>query len=229
MTLTVVLGDVGSGKTLIATILAIRSNKKIYANYTIKDEKFTKIEPIDLATLNEKAIIIIDEAYDWLESRISGRDINRFLSYILFQSRKRGIDFTLTAQLFSTIDVRFRQMANYFILAEEHPDGFAYKLIKNSLKHYGRVSFLLPFSEAEKYYDKYDTFEIINPIDDNMLEAVASTPIEFNKRIDKIIKELKSKFTLKKYTLPFVKNYLVRNNYSLKYASFIHTRINLTE
>ena len=79
-------GDVGSGKTLFCTQVALHDKRQIYSNYNIKLPNYHDLKPEMLSILTESTLVIIDEAYTWLESRLSGRNINLYLTYILFQS-----------------------------------------------------------------------------------------------------------------------------------------------
>src|SRR4030042_4075128 len=125
-------GDVGSGKTLLSTFMAIDDPRPVYANYKINIPNFKPLKPEMLWELNKPTLIILDEAYTWLENRTSGKPINRYMSYILFQSRKRGLDFILTDQIVGTIDPRYRWMINFDIQSEVHEHGFLYQLTKLS-------------------------------------------------------------------------------------------------
>ena len=159
-------GDVGTGKTLIATLLAKEDDRAIRANYHIKDKRFQLIEPEDLNDLGEACLVIIDEAWAWLESRLSGKPINLFMSYILFQSRKKELDIILTTQLDEVIDKRFRQMANIIIECHEPIEGDFYYCIK--VRGHRPYWVKLCHDEAASVWKYYDTMEMISPFDEDL-------------------------------------------------------------
>src|SRR4030043_860537 len=111
VTLINLVGKVGSGKTLFMTADSVNSGRPIYANYEIRHKKYRALTPELLMDPDlHGAVICLDEAYAWLESRTSGKDINRYMSYILFQGRKKDIDFYMSEQLLSSVDLRYRDM-----------------------------------------------------------------------------------------------------------------------
>ena len=161
--LIIILGILGSGKTLLLTYFASKlKNRTIYANYELKLENYHSLKPIDLITLPTDIEVFLDEGYAWLESRISASQLNRYMSYLLFQSRKRNTNFYITAPLFSTLDKRFKLYADYIIMCERKKDGFKYTSI---LRKNSRVKkFLFPMSKAKEIFKYYDTYEIVEPM-----------------------------------------------------------------
>lgn len=163
-----IIGDIRQGKTLLMCKLAFLSKRNIYSNFWLDIKRAKDLSVDDLVNFNipDNTDMFIDEAYTWLESRTSQKDINRIMSYILFQSGKRTLDIYLTAQLFSTVDIRFRQMSNIIIrcFKNDFQQFFQYFVYKNyNGVMYYISTFLFPFAEAEKYYTKYDTLEIVEP------------------------------------------------------------------
>jgi hypothetical protein len=211
--LILVRGDVGSGKTLFATGYALDDSRALYANYRIRRKGWHNLKPEVLITLNEEpSLIIMDEGYTWLESRTSSSHLNRYLSYILFQSRKRQMDIIITAQLSRSIDVRFRLMANYDIYCEAMDIGFYYEITKLSArKIYEPIRTMLPFSEAEKIYPKYETFEKI-PINKDLIEDITTDKAEVIGEVDIVVNELLKIAPAKKWTKGAVANYCLRND-----------------
>lgn len=154
-----IIGDKGAGKTWLGTYMAIRSNKKIIAsNFPIIDSRYVDLQPIMLHTLRD-AVVVMDEPYVWLESRTSGNKLNEFLSYEQFQSRKKGCDYILMTQIKSTVDLRFREMADILILAYK-VDGnndFHYRVTRNSLTNPKTGFFRVPAKKRHVVYDFYNT------------------------------------------------------------------------
>jgi len=161
-----IFGNMGYGKTLLAVYLCYKAytkfNYPIFSNIKLNfPYKPISIDNILNAKL-KKGIVLLDEAYAYVESRASSRKINRIFSYILFQSRKRQLHFILTAQLYSTIDKRFRELSDLVIIALE-PDNYSFNYFITDNQRFKFFKF--PKSEAEKYYKLYDTREIVIPLD----------------------------------------------------------------
>jgi hypothetical protein len=176
VTLTIVLGGLGAGKTLFTTIMGCHEQvRPVYANYHIRCPKFAEF---DLHTFLRgeyaNCIIILDEAYVYLESRSSGRLLNKVLSYVLFQSRKMGMDIILTAQLNSSLDVRFRELVDFVVRCRASSDGFHYTITFLATNH--TKQFFLPTPCARTYFPKYDTMERVEPVEemDKVLEITTS-------------------------------------------------------
>lgn len=226
MTLISIIGDVGSGKTLFATYLATKDERPIYSNYKLKLKNYHDLKPEMLVSMNKPSLVIIDEAYTWLESRTSGKDINRYLSYILFQSRKRGMDIILTDQLIGTIDVRFRLLTNYEIFAENDGDNFIYRIYKKSaFNSFKPLRVIMPYEVAEKLFSVYDSWELINPIDDNLIFNVAEDKSSSIKEVDRIVSVLLKKFEPEEISKGIVSNHCIRHNYPNKYIDLIYNSI----
>jgi hypothetical protein len=161
-----IFGHMGYGKTLLAVYLCYKAfskfNYPIFSNIKLNfPYKPITIDNI-LSAKIKKGIVLLDEAYAYIESRASMRKINRIFSYILFQSRKRQLHFILTSQLYSTIDKRFRDLSDLLIIALE-PDANYFNYFITDNQRYKIFKF--PKKEAEKYYQLYDTREIVIPLD----------------------------------------------------------------
>jgi hypothetical protein len=163
--LVIILGTKGSGKTLFSTTRALNSKREVYANYRIDIENYNHLEVMDLVDISNSVDIMIDEAYVWLESRISGFFLNRFLSYMLWQSRKRDIDMYLTAQKFRALDLRFREECDVIVKCKTRinlkKDNFHFSILwiaENKVNN-----FTLSYKDAEKIFPLYDTYQIIEP------------------------------------------------------------------
>jgi len=214
MTLYSFLGDVGSGKTLLATILACYDERPILSNYEIKLPRWKRLQPELLNNVHEPTVVIVDEAYTWLESRRPGTPISLYMGYILFQSRKRGIDFIVTDQIDGVIDTRFRQMVNYTILCQVIPEiGFNYLIFKKSFYGYSEPGeFTVPFEMAELFYPMYDSWELISPIDNQLLLKVSSDKGDTVKHVDGLADELISKVDAKRISMAVVSDFCIRKN-----------------
>ena len=213
--LILVRGDVGSGKTLFSTGIALQDDRALYANYRIRRKGWHDLKPETLVTLDDTpTLVIMDEGYIWLESRTSSSHLNRYLSYILFQSRKRQMDIIITAQLSRTIDVRFRMMANYDVYCEATDLGFYYEITRLSARAvYRPMRLMLPFEMAEEIYPKYETYEKI-PINKDLIEDITTDKAEVIGEVDIVVDELLKIAPAKKWTRGTVADYCLRNDIS---------------
>ena len=229
MVLWAVVGDVGSGKTIFTVELAKQLHKfiPIFSNITIKYPNCSLINPEDLINMQyKKAMIVLDEGYTWLESRTSSSKLNIYCDYVIFQSRKRGLDIILTAQLLSTIDVRFRNLYNVMVICQNREDGFYYTLVKKSLFGLKFCSMTLPLKIAETLYDKYDSYDIVKPfgLEKTSQEiSILTNPDKANKLIDEITEKARDELNL--VTHATVQDYMLQNNYNLNLSSFVYARL----
>jgi len=218
----------GSGKTLLMVWLAFLSTREIYSNFRIYLDRFKALEITDLLELKNDIDVFIDEGYTWLESRTSGGILNRYLSYIVLQSRKRTIDIIISAQMFSSLDVRFRDQCDLIIKCQKILDkrtkkikGFRYDFLFVESDLIKR--FFLDIKIASKYFDKYDTLEIIEPhkIEQMKLklkeeddpEAMWNELNGMALKIEKDVKEI---------THPRVLNALMKNGFKASYEPQIY-------
>jgi len=159
MPLTIIIGNLGSGKTFITTFLTYFGKRQIWSNYKIKSKKYHKLEITDLFTLPDYILLLMDEGYAWLESRASGSALNEYLSSILYHSRKTFTDIYITTPDFSAIDKRFRKAFNYMIICGHRSnfktDDFDFLFYDKDNKSYSTHTFEYKF--AKKYFGIYDT------------------------------------------------------------------------
>jgi len=206
-----ILGPQGSGKTILMVYLASQSKREVYSNFKIHIPNYKKLEIMDLLELKNDIDVLIDEGYTWLESRTSSSHLNRYLSYIVLQARKRTIDIIISAQLFSTLDVRFRQQSDVIIKCKKVKQGFRYSLLfvqSNKVK-----TFILKIRNARKLFEMYDTYEIVEPYIKAELEASLrkKTPKDKWVEIKEISEKIKNDIT--KLTHPRVLNALMKNGF----------------
>lgn len=111
-----ILGELGSGKTLSLTYLALRNylkGRKIYANYHLRKIPYTLITKPDEILGMSEGFCAFDELWTWADSRMSGSKKNKFITPILAKSRKRGIHIAYTLQYFKSIDIRIRMVTDF--------------------------------------------------------------------------------------------------------------------
>lgn len=231
-----IIGDVRTGKTLLMTALAVDTylaepgNITVYHNYDLALDKAIKIAPEDLFRIRrdgKQHLVLIDEAYAWLESRVSSHsETNQYLSYILFQSGKDDTTFILTEQLLSTIDKRFRKMSNVIIEAQADPEGFIYTFMLPNLESFAQ--YYVRREEMEPYYKYYGTFTKIQPIDDDMMIRVVSDKTKLGPEIDAIINEL-YKISPGGWTKGAIDAWLLKHRYAPAYGRYVYNEIKLRE
>lgn len=208
--LTIICGTMGSGKTLLSTILAYHSKYDcIVSNYHIKFEHKTVLEFDIKKFINaeyENCCLLLDEAYSYLESRISGSDLNRLISYILFQSRKKNIDMYLTAQLISTLDLRFRNLCDFYIVATKNMNYFEYNIL-NVYSNQSKTIYINK-SKCNNFFQLYDTNEIILP----NLKGIQDKILTGNQKMQKaneIATEIIEKYDETRITFDLVQSYCI--------------------
>lgn len=225
--LVAIIGAMGSGKTLLMVFFAFLSTREIYSNFRIHLNRFKTLEVMDLLELKDNIDVFIDEGYTWLESRTSGSVLSRYLSYIVLQSRKRTIDIIISAQMFSSLDIRFREQCDLIIKCEKifkkkKIAGFKYTFlfVESNLER----TFFLDIKKASKYFDLYDTLEIIEP---HKIEQMKLKLMEQDnpkgmwdelERISEIIRN-----DLKEFSHPAVLNSLMRNGFKASYEPQIYS------
>lgn len=196
-----IFGNIGEGKSLLAGYFAYRFHLQnlsypelkplpIYCNFKID---YPEAELIDVSRLLDleslsRGLLVIDEAYSWLESRISQSRINRYVSYFGFQSRKRGVDVIYTAQMGSSIDVRFIDLSHIRVLCKKNDVDrvFGYRFLLEDGKS---TSFDLGFDDAKLFWDDYDTYETVQPLGLKELQVDAEKfdSDKINSRVDVLV------------------------------------------
>lgn len=222
--LIVIIGSMGSGKTLLATDMALTSKVPVLSNYKIKSKNVHALVISQLLHLPyKKCKVILDEAYAYLESRLSMSKLNLYMSYILFQSRKRGIDIIITAQLESSIDNRFVQLANIRIYAQVVKDGFRYFITNGKSIKLMKIT----FKNAEKIWGLYDTNEVVMPPNIEGLETTIEVMDRkvLKKKIDELEKEIRDEFGDIKYTHAIVSSFLLDHDYSEIFEMNLYARL----
>lgn len=218
MSLIDINGDVGSGKTTFATTLALMSDQPhIYANYNIKTDNYVPIEPQDLWTIRD-GVVVLDEIYEWLDSRTSGSHINRYVSQLIFKSRKRNLDIIVISQMSSVEDKRIRDMAQFTVLAEDAGEYFRYTIMHNSITN----------PTIKKIRMSKKIFDIVGPYFDTMEDHEIPYDLIGDAVIDKRtlmphVKEVAD--TIKdpdKWTMAACKNYCMWNHEPRIFAELLY-------
>lgn len=138
MPISMILGNLGAGKTTFATYLAIQELKKgkeVFCNWKVRyvTEDGRKIHYVrDVGrfleyTFKKKryfplgvATIFFDETQMIVDSRKSSNDFSIFFTHFVSQTRKMGFgDVVFITQLQSTVDKRIRNLVDTYYLCEK--------------------------------------------------------------------------------------------------------------
>ena len=178
-------GTIGSGKTAAMTMLLHSdwiNGRKIYANYHLLFE-YNHLNGLGEFTNwpKEPCSIGIDEAHSaGMDSRSSMSPINKFYTRNMTQSRKIESHVYLTAQDFSMIDRRVRQITKLLIgpeILETDADGKPTWLLLNYTTRPFRTGWedeleIPLFGTGVNICDLYDTSEIIEEMEDPQNDKV---------------------------------------------------------
>lgn len=250
-----VLGRKGSGKTLLLAMVGLDSNRPVYSNFKLNIKNYHPLTISTLLSMPENATILIDEAYTWLESRVSSAVLNRYMSYVIFQLRKTYSDMYLSAQKFHSLDRRARDETNVLIKCERKNNGvlpedrlqdrlnekgykvpyyyfwdFKYSFmflddynVENQEYVYQR--YILRYEKATKYFDKFDTHEIIEPafFESMELELLKDNPkrlFEKAKKVSNVIMK-----DVNEITRETIRIALIKNGFSDAYEPYVYNLI----
>lgn len=181
----------------------------------------------------QNAVYYIDEAYSWLESRISGAYLNRELSYKLnFQKRKSFLDVYLTEPLLSSIDKRFRIKTDITIMCQPrepkfYEDFIYYYYRKNRPNKIVEIK-RIKYEVMEKYFDLYDTKQIIEPYkaDYSEFKIISQDPKLLKEKIYELYDIIKPQVPdYKKMTHEDLNTYLIDNEIVLNYSKWLYPLI----
>ena len=198
-----ITGNVREGKTLLAVYLAWKLHLlgvglPIYTNFKLGYPEVHQVdvgELLDLEGLGS-GLMCMDEAYAWLESRVSTSSLNRYVSYFIFQSGKRGVDVVATAQLGSSVDLRFYDLAHVIVLARKDVvnSQFVYQMAVRCGVGVRVVTKTLSFASAKLFWDDYDTGEPVAPLGLKALQVEMDkfSPVKINVRVDALVERLLS-------------------------------------
>ena len=176
--LVAILGDIGAGKTALMTHLLRKdymNGHNIIATYKLYFPKYKGCPEIhdskdydkvhvafkeDLPFMNN-ATVGFDELQMGADARLGVKGLNRRLSYIAMQARKRDLDIIFTAQRNMHFDIRFRDLVSKIILVEQvHHDPVTIKCVFIDPKTVEKISSIYFYPDQE-LFDSYDTKEII--------------------------------------------------------------------
>lgn len=172
----------GSGKTLSLVKFAYErwlKGQKIYTNFNLSfsknNERITMLdikffEDYTTSKLNFKdAIVLIDEAHVFFDSRNAMMKRNKIFSRFVTQSRKRGVDLCISTQdkspeLFfrsGQVELRLRKLTDYVIFCECIKVKGEKIIVNTVCDRYG-APLKKTITKARPYYKLYDTYELVD-------------------------------------------------------------------
>jgi len=174
-------GFMGDGKTIFmvrALLKDYKRGRKIFSNFKLNNIVYTPLDINDFLNKDDadkfhNCTIGIDEITLFMDCRRSSRKENIAISTLLRQSRKRSLDIYYTAQNLDETDLRLVRYTSIFVIAQrlyaKYNDGKMREMenyrnytIIDVRKRKDNVSRLN--LDISKYYDEYDTDEIIQSI-----------------------------------------------------------------
>jgi hypothetical protein len=246
--ITAIDGDRGKGKTLIQTsFLALNPELPKYINFKADLPNVFPLEVSELLELqSDKRIMVgITESTTLLDTMKVNTHLGQWLSYVSMQSRKigkSGVDVIIDMQVLSTIQSRFMTQVNMYIhalgLGEK---GFYYVLSNENLEinpFAKRKLKYLPYNDAYKLKDIYDTMERFQP--DNVEDLKISVMSQPKRKIiiDELVKEIlshKDKYGIRfktgkagnTVTMKQISSILLDMGKSDDLSYFLHPKINM--
>lgn len=200
-------GNIGEGKTIFLVYLcwklhcwnlqvAEKYRVPIFTNFMLKYPEARSIGVSDLLQAGglKSGFMVLQEAYTWMESRASSSLLNRYVSYFIFQSRKRNVDVFADAQLGSTIDLRLYELAHIIGLARKDMPNrvFTYQFAIRSGLGIRLVKVKLPMLIASMFWDDYNTDEPAPPlgVEELQFQMDKYSPVKINVRVDDMVSKL---------------------------------------
>jgi hypothetical protein len=246
--ITAIDGDRGKGKTLLMTLfLALNPDLPKYINFKLDLPKIYPLEISELLELkaNNRIMVGITESTTLLDTMKVNTHLGQWLSYVSMQSRKigdYGVDVLIDMQVLSTIQSRFMTQCNLYIHALGlGKKGFYYILSLENLEFNPftkRQLKYLPFSDAFKLKDIYNTMERFQP--DNVENLKISVMSQEKRKIiiDELVKEIltnKKKYCIegknglagKTVTMKQISSILLDMNKSNDLSYYLHPKINM--
>lgn len=169
--ITGIVGEMGSGKTLVNTYLALqearRLGKKVMANYKLKGIPYRYITLEDFMGMAEReddlrdTSIHIHEAHVWFDSRMSASRVNRLGSYIVNQTNKLSTNLYWDSQSARQVDVRLRLRTDVSIEVWKRTGDLHLCVMRNENKPWMKSKkFVVYGPEVWPFYDTKEAAKV---------------------------------------------------------------------
>lgn len=118
MVVAIITGLKGDGKTTLSTLFAynaFKAGRPVYSNYGLKfdyTELYLNKVKHEIDQLQD-AMLVVDEAYLYVDSRNPMSAGNKAISYLVLQTRKKGVDLILNLLQKGLGDLRIRENSDY--------------------------------------------------------------------------------------------------------------------
>lgn len=173
------VGAIGSGKTVGMTRYAYKEyighkvevdngDLELVTNYKLNNIPFRFINASELFGLKstlKNSRIFIDEMHIFMDSRSSMGKSNKALTHFILQTRHLGVHLYFTTQDIGQVDIRLRRQLDMLVYCTQT----AYQgWFKQTIIDYRDVMNIRKNEivyDGSKYYDLYDTTEIIDITD----------------------------------------------------------------
>jgi hypothetical protein len=182
-----IIGELGSGKTLLLAYLAwnnyYKKQRAIFSNFNLYGFPFTKITSIPSLDKMHEGFFAADELWLWIDARCTKQQKARVVSNILLKSRKRGITIAYTSQTIEQIEPRIRKITDFTAYPMMNVDNsvckaLVFKGVRPSPATYLKSPIYFMIEPTYALYDTYEEIEQIEEADDNFNEQFL--PIESN-------------------------------------------------
>jgi energy-coupling factor transporter ATP-binding protein EcfA2 len=181
-----IMGKMGSGKTLAQSILASVLHEKtglpLFANYTLHGA--TIVEDMGKIWQMDSAIFCFDEIWLSADSRLWQDNV--LLTQWINQTRKKKLLVFYTTQHISQVEMRIRKGTDYLIYTQRKGREFLWNFIDYQ---YGQLGRRLLLNDASRFFDLYNTFEVVRPI------SMSGVPASIRGEGGKICEECEQPFT----------------------------------
>ena len=123
MVVAIITGLKGDGKSSLSTMFAhnaFKAGRPVFSNYHLEfhHELFYMSAAREDIDMLQNAMVVIDEAYLYIDSRNAMAAGNKVIGYLTLQTRKRGVDLILNLLQKGLGDLRIRENADYIYNCE---------------------------------------------------------------------------------------------------------------
>lgn len=229
--LILIIGEIGSGKTLFMVICALSTDKNIFANFHITHPKFKYLEFDNFLNIPNDTDVFIDEAYKWLENRRSSKASNVIISEIKEQRRKTNSAWYVSTQHPNMIDKRFEHYPNILVECKSRfpinsNKDFVYKITYS--EPYQVIYKRLSYQDAKKYFKYFDTNEIVAPENKQKIEysIISQNPDKFFEKVVELSEIIENDLEIYDYTHISLKTACLKHGIIKEYEPYIHAFLN---